>query len=324
MKRWTTCLLMACAVALALPARSASAQDFAGKPIRMLVGLAAGGATDVMARLVAQKMSESLRTTVFVENKAGGNFIPALRELTSSPADGHTLFFISTSTLITQPLHPDYPFDLTKLTPITQVATGPLILVVKNDLGIKTLGELIERAKANPGKLSFGAGGGTGSSLYFATELLKAKTGIKIAIVNYRGAGPALNDLLGGHIDGMFDAMPVMVVQAKEGKVTPLAVTSAKRSPALPDVPTILESGVPDYEMAGWFGILAPAGTPPAIAQRLRDEVAKAVAAPDVVSNLASQGMTPLATQPGDWAKYLNSELAVYTKITKDANIKPE
>jgi tripartite-type tricarboxylate transporter receptor subunit TctC len=323
MTRRFALLLVACAALLA-PERSASAQDLSGKPIRMLVGLAAGGATDVMARLVAQKMSESLRTTVFVENKAGGNFIPALRELTGSPADGHTLLFISTSTLITQPLHPDYPFDLTNLTPVTQVATGPLILVVKNDLGIKSLRELVDRAKANPGKLSFGAGGGTGSSLYFATELLKARTGISITIVNYRGAGPALNDLLGGHIDGMFDAMPVMVVQAKEGKVTALAVTGTKRSPALPDVPTIMESGVPDYEMSGWFGILAPAGTPPAIAQRLRDEVAKAVAAPDVVATLGAQGMVPLATQPGDWARYLKSELDAYTKITKDANIKPE
>jgi tripartite-type tricarboxylate transporter receptor subunit TctC len=325
MKRIAALALGICACLLAALPRPADAQEFpAGKPIRILVGLAAGGATDVMARLVAAKMSESLGTTVFVENKAGGNFIPALRELTSAPADGHTLFFISTSTLITQPLHPEYPFDLTKLTPVTQVATGPLILVVKNALGIKTLAELIEHAKANPGKLSFGAGGGTGSSLYFATELLKAKTGIKLTIVNYRGAGPALNDLLGGHIDGMFDAMPVMVVQAKEGKVTPLAVTSAKRSPALPNVPTIMESGVPDYEMSGWFGILAPAGTPPAIAQRLRDEMAKAVAAPDVVATLASQGMAPLATQPGEWAKYLKAELDVYTKITKDANIKPE
>src|SRR5215468_4693302 len=324
MQRRTVLGLLACAMLFSAPPPMATAQDLSSKPIRLLVGLAAGGATDVMARLVAQKMSENLRTTVFVENKAGGNFIPALRELTGSAADGHTLFFISTSTLITQPLHPDYPFDLVKLTPVTQVATGPLILVVKNGLGIKTLPALIEHARASPGKLSFGAGGGTGSSLYFATELLKAKTAIQITIVNYRGAGPALNDLLGGHIDGMFDAMPVMVVQAKEGRVTPLAVTSAKRSPALPNVPTIMESSVPDYEMAGWFGIVAPAGTPPAIAQRLRNEVAKAVAAPDVVSNLASQGMVPLATQPGDWAKYLQSELAVYTKITKDANIKPE
>src|SRR5215472_12783096 len=237
MQRRTVLGLLVCAILFCVPPPMATAQDLSSKPIRLLVGLAAGGATDVMARLVAQKMSENLRTTVFVENKAGGNFIPALRELTGSAADGHTLFFISTSALITQPLHPDYPFDLTRLAPVTQVATGPLILVVKNDLGIRTLGALIAHARANPG--------------------------IKIAIVNYRGAGPALNDLLGGHIDGMFDAMPVMVVQAKAGKVTPLAVTSAKRSPALPDVPTIMESSVPDYEMAGWFGIVAPAGTPP-------------------------------------------------------------
>jgi len=302
----------------------AKAQDFPKQqPIRVIVGLAAGGATDVMARLIAQKMSETMKHPVIVENKAGGNFIPALKELTSSPADGHTLFFISTSTLITQPLHPDYPFDLTKLSPITEVATGPLIMVVKNELGAKTLKEVVDIAKKNPGKLTFGAGGGTGSSLYFATELLKAKAGIQINIANYRGAGPALNDLLGGHIDGMFDAMPVMAPQAKEGKVTPIAVTSAKRSSALPNVPTIKESGYPDYEMYGWFGMLAPPGTPTAITQKIRDEVAKAVADPAVVKTLDEQGMEPLATQPGDWAKYLESELAVYAKITKDANIKP-
>jgi tripartite-type tricarboxylate transporter receptor subunit TctC len=300
------------------------AQDFTGKPIRMIVGLAAGGATDVMARLIAQKMGENLKTTVIVENKTGGNFIPALRELTSAPADGQTLFFISTSTLITQPLHAGFPFDLTKLTPVTEVATGPLILVVKNDLGAKSVRELIELTNKTPGKISFGAGGGTGSSLYFATALLVSKTGIKLNIVNYRGAGPALNDLLGGHIDGMFDAMPVMAVQAKEGKVTPLAVTGLKRSDTLPNVPTMIEAGVADFEMAGWFGMLAPTGTPPAIVQKLRDEVAKAVAAPAVVAALAQQGMSPRATQPAEWAKYMQTELERYTKITKDANIKPE
>jgi tripartite-type tricarboxylate transporter receptor subunit TctC len=310
--------------ALLVGASRADAQDFSAKPIKIIVGLAAGGATDVMARLVAQKMSESLRTTVFVENRAGGIFIPALRDLTSAPADGHTLLFISTSTLITQPLHPDYPFDLTALTPVTQVATGPLILAARNDLPAKSLPELIRYAEKNPGKLSFAAGGGTGSSLYLATELLKSKTGIKVTVVPYKGAGPALNDLLGGHIDAMFDAMPVMVPQAKAGKVLPLAVTGTKRSPALPDVPTVMESGVPDYEIAGWFGILAPANTPPAIAQRLRDEVAKAVAVPDVVAQLDSQGMQPLATEPEEWRAYLKSELARYAKIIKDAGIKPE
>src|ERR1700726_1498718 len=317
-------VLIAGMTLVALHPAPSRAQDFSGRPIRMLVGLAAGGATDVMARIVAQKMSEGLHTAVLVENKAGGNFIPAVRELTGSAPDGHTLFFISTSTLITQPLHPDFPFDLTKLTPVCQVATGPLILVVRKDLPIKSITDLVGYAKANPGKLSFGAGGGTGSSLYFATELLKSKTGITAATIPYRGAGPALNDLLGGHIDAMFDAMPVMANQVKAGTVTPLAVTGTKRSSALPDVPSVMESGVPDYEIAGWFGILAPAGMTPTIAQRLRDEVAKAVAAPDVIAQLDSQGMQPLASQPAEWHDYMMVELARYLKIIKDANIKPE
>jgi tripartite-type tricarboxylate transporter receptor subunit TctC len=314
--------LIAAALLLASVPMSAPAQELGSKPIRLLVGLAAGGATDVMARLVAQKMTESMRTTVIVENKVGGNFIPALRELTGSAPDGHTLYFISTSSLITQPLHPDYPFDLTKLTPVTQVATGPLILVARNDLGVKNVRELVDLASRNPDKLRFGVGGGTGSSLYLATELLKARTGIKVTVVPYRGAAPALNDLLGSHIDAMFDAMPVMVTQAKAGKVTALAVTSPKRSAVLPEVPTILEAGF-DYEIAGWFGILAPTGTPPAIVQKLRDEVAKAVAAPDVITQLAEQGMVPVGSQPDAWRAYLKSELDTYTKIIKDANIKP-
>ena len=319
----TAALVLACIFA-ATASRPAPAQDLSGKPIKLIVGLAAGGATDVMARLVAQKMSDSLRTTVFVENRAGGIFIPALRDLTAAPPDGHTLIFISTSTLITQPLHADYPFDLTALTPVTQVATGPLILVTRTDLPIKSVAELIAYAGKNPGKLSFAAGGGTGSSLYLATELMKAKTGMKITIVPYKGAGPALNDLLGGHIDAMFDAMPVMVTQAKAGKVTPLAVTSQKRSSALPDVPTMIEAGVADYEIAGWFGILGPANMPPDITRRLRDEVAKAVAAPDVVAQLEGQGMQPLATEPAEWRAYLRSELDRYAKIIRDAGIKPE
>jgi tripartite-type tricarboxylate transporter receptor subunit TctC len=313
--------LAACAALLA--GQPVQAQDLSAKPIKIIVGLAAGGATDVMARLIAQRMSESLKSTVFVENRAGGIFIPALRDLTSAPADGHTLFFISTSTLITQPLHPDYPFDLTKLTPVTQVATGPLILVARKDHPVKSVRELVDFANKNPGKPVFGAGGGTGSSLYLATELLKAKTGIKPTIVPYKGAGPALNDLLGGHIDAMFDAMPVMVVQAQAGKVTPLAVTSPQRSPALPDVPSMKEQGI-DYEMAGWFGILAPPNTPPAIAKRLQEEVRKAVAVPEVVAKLASEGMQPLATEPDPWLAYLKEELDRYGKIIKDAGIKPE
>jgi tripartite-type tricarboxylate transporter receptor subunit TctC len=323
MKRLSAGLALLLGAALLMPQLTQAQQLQAGKPIRMIVGLSAGGGTDVTARLIAQKITQNTGMSVLVENKTGGNFIPAAKELATSPPDGHTLYFISTSSLITQALYPDFPYDMTKFTPVTEVATGPLILVTKNGLGVKTVKELIDLANKSPGTLKFGSGGGKGSSLYLATELLKARTGINITVVPYRGAAPALNDLLGGHIDAMFDAMPVMAVQAKEGKVTPLAVTGSKRSSALPDVPTILESGL-DYQINGWYGILAPTGTPAAVVQTLRNEVAKAVADTGVIETLAKQGMEPRGTEPGDWAKYMQSELAFYSKIIKDANIKPE
>jgi len=269
-------------------------------------------------------MSQNMGATVLVENKAGGHFIPAGKEVLGSPPDGHTLYFISASSLITQSLYPDYPFDLLKFVPVSEVSTGPLILVVKNDLGVKSMKELVALAKQKPGSLKFGVGGGVGSSLGFGTALLQTLADIKITVVPYRGAGPALNDLLGGHIDAMVDAMPVMSIQAKEGKVTPIAVTGTKRSAALPDVPTMQELGFPSFVVTGWYGILAPPGTPPAIVQKLSDEAAKAVKPPDVVKTLASQGMDPRGTAPAEYAKYLASELAFYKKIVQDANLKPE
>jgi len=284
-------------IAAALAAQpSAFAQDFSAKPIRIIVGLVAGGATDVTARLVAQKLSESLHTNAYVDNRPGGIFIPATKELVSADPDGHTLLMISTSNVVTQPLHSDYPYDLRALTPVTVVSSGPLILVARKELPIKSVAELIAYANQNPGKLTFGSGGGSGSSLYLATELLRLKTGIKLQHVPYRGAAAALNDLLGAHIDLMFDAMPVMVEQAKADKVTPLAVTSTRRSPALPDVPTMAEAGLKDFEVVQYFALFAPPNTPPAIAKRLRDEIAKAIAAPDVVAQFDKQGMALSAT----------------------------
>ena len=316
-------LLTGVFAAVTLP--PANAQELqTGKPIRMIVGLSAGGGTDVTARLIGQQMTQNMGTTVLVENKAGGNFIPAAKEVLASPADGHTLYFISASSLITQALNSDYPADLLKFAAVSEVATGPLILVARNELGIKSVRELIDFAKKNPRKLKFGVGGGIGSSLGFGTALLQTLAGIDITIVPYRGAGPALNDLLGGHIDAMIDAMPVMSIQAKEGKVTPLAVTGTKRSPALPDVPTMQELGFPSFVITGWYGILAPPGTPPSIVQKLREEAVKALKPSDVIKTLASQGMEPRGTEPAEFAKYLASELAFYSKIVKDANLKPE
>src|SRR5215468_1261890 len=312
------------AMLLAAPRRPAEAQDLSATPIKLIVGLAAGSGTDAMARLLAQKMSEGLRTTIDVENRPGENFIPALRELTGAPADGRTLLFMSTGTLIAQPLHPDYPFDVTTLTPVTKVASGPVIVATRKSFPVNTLGDVIAYAKTNPRRLVFAAGGGTGSPAYLAIELLKAKTRIDVALFAYKGGGPALDDLLRSHVDGVLDGLPVIGPRAKAGLLIPLAVTSAKRSPALPDVPTVMEAGISDYEIDRWFGILAPTDTPPAIAKRLRDEAAKAAAAPDVVARLDQQGIKAVVSEPEEWGAYLKSELARYAKIIKDTGIKPK
>jgi tripartite-type tricarboxylate transporter receptor subunit TctC len=317
-------VLAAAAMSAAVPA-SARAQDFSARTIRIIVSAAAGGATDAVARLVGQKIAPGLRTSVLVENRTGGHFVPAFKEVVGSPPDGFTLFMSPTSAVIAQLLHPEIGYDMLRdFSPVTEVATGPLVLVARKDIAIKSIGDLIAYDQKLPGKVIFGSGGGTGSSFYLALELLKLNTGIKPVHVPYRGAGPALNDLLGGHIDLMFDAMPIMAPQIKAGTVTAIAVTSAARNPALPDVPTVMEQGVPSFDVAGWFGLLAPAQTPAATRQRLRDEVAKILKDPEMVSQLASQGMAPIGSQPDEWLAYLKSEFARWSKVIKEAGIKAE
>jgi tripartite-type tricarboxylate transporter receptor subunit TctC len=208
------------------------------------------------------------------------------------------------------------------LTPVTQVATGPVIVAARKSFPVNTLGDMIAYAKANPHRLVFAAGGGTESPAYLAIELLKAKSRIDVALFAYKGGGPALDDLLRSHVDGVLDGFPVIGPRAKAGLLIPLMVTSARRSPALPDAPTVMEAGISDYQIDDWFGILAPMDTPPAIAKRLRDEVAKAAAAPDVVDRLHQRGMEAVASEPEEWGAYLKSELAHYAKIIKDTGIK--
>ena len=330
MARFRSAYLIKASVALVVATlvaatfRQAEAQDLSGAPIKLIVGVAAGDAADVTARRVAQKMSEGLRTAVDVENRPGKSFIPALREFASAPPDSHTLLFMSTSALIAQPLHSDYPVDLTTLTPVTQVATGPLIVAASKSFPVNTLGNVIAYAKTNPHRLVLAAGGGMGSPAYLAIELLKARTRIDVALLAYKGGGPALDDLLRSHVDGVLDGLPVIGPRAKAGLLMPLAVTSAKRLPALPGLPTVMEAGISDYEIDCWFGIVAPTDMPAAIAKRLRDEVAKAVAAPDVVEGLDQQGMRAVASEPEEWRAYLMSELARYAKIIKDTTIRPE
>jgi tripartite-type tricarboxylate transporter receptor subunit TctC len=304
--------------------RVAAAQDFSSKPIRIIVGLAPGGGTDVTARLIAQRLSASLATNVYVENKPGGAFEPAYRELTGAPSDGHTLFLISTATVVTQPAQKDYPFDVRNMTPVTEVADGPFILTGRIALGFRNVTDLVAYGRKNPGKLTFGSGGGSAGSLALNAELLRLAAGIAIVNVPYKGAAEALSDLLGGRVDAMFDATPIEIPQVKAGAVSGLAVTGAQRLAALPEVPTMLESGFKEYNVSNYFGILAPPDTPPAVAQKLRDEVAKAVAAPDVVDLFDKQGMKAVASQPAEFGKVLTSDLARWSDVIKQAGIEPK
>jgi tripartite-type tricarboxylate transporter receptor subunit TctC len=317
---------MALAVATLVGAslRPIEAQDLSNQPIKFIVAEPAAGAADVMARLVAHRMSESLHANVDVENRPGDDFVPALRELTTAPADGHTLLFMSTGTLIAQSQHPDYPFNVAALTPVTEVAAGPLILTARESFPVNTLGNVIAYAKADPHRLVFAAGGGAESAAYLAAEVLMAKAGIDVALVAYQGGGPAIDKLLASHIDVVLDDMTVIGPRVRTGMLHPLVVTGAVRSPALPDVPTVMEAGISDYEFEHWFGILAPANTPRVIAKLLRDEVAKALAASDVVDELNRQGLRPVATEPDQWCAYLKNELENYAKVIKQVGVKPE
>ncbi|HWE78945.1 MAG TPA: tripartite tricarboxylate transporter substrate binding protein [Pseudolabrys sp.] len=302
----------------------ARAQNFSDRPIKMIVGVAAGGATDVTARVIAQKLSESLKTPVIVENKPGGFFEPAYRELTSAAPDGHTVFMISAAIVVAQPARKNYPFDIRKMTPISEVSSGPFILTARKSLNVKSIGDLVAYGKANPGKLTFGSGGGAGSSLSLCAELFRLKAGLKIVNVPYKGAANALTDLMGNSIDAMFDALPVEVGQVKSGNVVGLAVTGAKRSPALPNVPTMMEAGIKDYETYNYFGLIAPPNTPKPIAKALSDATAKAVASPEIKALFEKQGMAPVGNDPDAFGKALAEDLQRWTDVIKDAGITPQ
>jgi tripartite-type tricarboxylate transporter receptor subunit TctC len=325
MRTWHT-LLAAASMAVALLAAPppASAQ-LRGQSIRIVVPTAAGGAADAVARLMGQRLQEETGTTVLVENKAGGLFAPAMRDVVNSPADGSTIFMVTTSVLMSQILHPEIPYDLTRdYTPIIAVATGPLIMVGRKDLPFRDVAGLVAHAKRNPGKLVFASPGGNGSAFSLAVTLLVSTTGIDALNVPYKSGAPALNDLLGGHVDLMFDAMPVEVGQVQAGNVIGFMVTGPTRVSTLPQVPSAPEAGVPDLDVAGWFGFLAPPKTPAAIVAPIHEAIARSLVRADVAAQLQSQGVAPVGGTPQAWAAYLHSEHARWSKFVADHGIKAE
>jgi tripartite-type tricarboxylate transporter receptor subunit TctC len=309
-------------LALAVPAQAQLASD---KPVRIVVPFAAGGPTDVIARVLAPKLAASLKRTVIVENRVGATGAIGASYVAKSAPDGDTLLLGTSSIMAANPnLSVNLPFDpVGDFAPVSLVATIENILVVHPSVPAKTVQELIAYAKANPGKLTY-ASSGIGSTYHLGAELFRSQTGIVLTHVPYKGAAPAIQDVLAGHVDLMFDNMSSAIQNMKAGRVRALGVASLKRYPSLPELPTIAEEGVPGYETTIWLGLFVPAKTPAAIVQQLSYAVHAAVDALEYKERMTALDMQPRVSSPQELANYLKSDLAKWAKVVKEAGIKPE
>ncbi|MBP7351657.1 Bug family tripartite tricarboxylate transporter substrate binding protein [Comamonas sp. UBA7528] len=312
--------LLAAAATLAVAGGAAAQGAFPSKPINIIVPFSAGGTTDILARIVGQYLGEELGQPVIIDNRpgAGGN-IGGMAAARAS-ADGYTLFMGTVGThAINQSLYSKMPFDPIKdFAPLSRVATVPNLLVANPAQPFKNVKELIAYAKANPGKVNFGSSG-SGSSVHLSGELFKSMTKVDMVHVPYKGSAPAMTDLLGNQISVMFDNMPSAIQHVRSGKLRPIAVTTAKRSRELPDVPTIAEAGVPGYEATSWFGLWAPVKTPADVQQKLHAALVKVLKNPAVVKKIEDQGGDVVIDTQAQFDAYIKSEAAKWGKVVKES-----
>ena len=310
------------ALALGLVGYAQAQSGYPNRPVKMLVGFAAGGGTDVAARIVAQKMSGILGQSVVVENVPGASGMVAAQDVAKADPDGYTLMMGSQTTYACAPnLYHKVTIDPVKdFAPIALTGASPLILVANPSFAAHTVADVIALAKAEPGKINFGTGG-VGTTPHMTAELFQHDAGIKLVHVPYRGEAGAINDVLGGQIPIMFANLSAVMGNIKGGTLRAIAVTSAKRSPSVPDVPTVAESGIPGFEAETWFGIVAPAGTPRDIVSKLNAAARQAVAAEDTKQRFAQVGMTNASSSPEELAAYIKAEIAKWSKVIKDADI---
>ena len=315
-------LFAAAAVAL-LAGASAQAQDYPTRPIKVVIAFPAGGPTDFVGRLLADKLKDFLGQPVIIENKAGANGAIGADFVAKSAPDGYTLFLTTSGAVtITPNLRADTPYDtLRDFAPISRVVNVNEVLAVRPELGAKSAKDLAAMAKAKPGTLAF-ASTGVGSPPHLALELLQAAAGVKFVHVPYRGAAPAITDLLGGQVIAMFADAPVLMPQIQAGKLKALAIAAEQRNPVLPDVPTLAEAGYADTVTNNWYGLLAPAKTPPAIIARLNRAMRAALADQDVHQKLVNVGAVPAPTTPEEFAQFLRDELARWGKVIREKGIK--
>ena len=306
-------------------ATSAQAQGYPDRPIRLIAPFPAGGLADVLARAVGDEMSKSLGQPVIVENRAGAGGNTGADAVAKSAPDGYTLLMSSAGILTAnQFLYAKMPFDAeTAFVPVSNVASMSMLVVVNPKVEAKTLKEFVALAKAQPGKINFGSPG-IGTTGHLGLAMLMHAAGVKITHVPYRGAAPAVTDLLAGQIDGVVDNPPTVIAHIQSGKLRPLAVAARERMALLPDVPTAAEQGVSNYEASSWFGVAAPAGTPPAIVARLHQAIAAAVRTPAMQERFGKSGARLLGNSPQDFAAQIRAERASWGEIIKAANIAPQ
>ncbi len=305
-------------------AAAAAAQDYPQRPIRMIIGLPPGGSTDIMGRLLAAKLAERFRQQIVVDNRAGASGIIGIELVAKSQPDGYTLMMAGGSFGTVSSLYSKLSFDTTRdFAPIALFATSPYVFVVHPSVPVNSMPEFIAYARTRPGQLNF-AGSTPGSVQRLSGELLKRMTGIDMLYVPYKGTGVLMPDLLGGRLHAAIDNVLVVVPYMKSGALRGLAVTSAKRSVVVPELPTIAESVAPGFAAGGWFGVLAATGTPPAIIKKLNAEIASVMQQSDVRDRLLAQGAEPLSGPPDDLRKLLAREREVWGKVIREAGIKPD
>jgi tripartite-type tricarboxylate transporter receptor subunit TctC len=299
--------------------------DYPARPIHLIIPFSAGGGTDTVGRTIAQKLSEALKQPVVPENRAGGNGTIGANAVAKSAPDGYTLSMVTASHSVNVTLQgAKHPYDLLKdFAPISQVTTQPYVLVINPGLPVKSVQELIALAKSKPGKLTYGSSGVGGTS-HLSGALFCVLANIEMTHVPYRGGEPAMADVVGGQIDMLFSTRLQSRGLVDAGKLRPLAVTTRKRSPATPELPTMQEAGVPGYEVAGWYGMVAPAGTPPAIINRLNREVVRIVRLPDVTEKMAADGSEPVGSSPAEFAAHIKAEVEKWRDLIQKTGIKTE
>jgi tripartite-type tricarboxylate transporter receptor subunit TctC len=309
----------------AVIAGSVQAQTFPTKPLRLILPFPAGGPTDIVARLAGQKLAEALGEAVVIDNRPGGGGIIGAAVAAKSPADGHTILLGGITTFgIAPSVHKDLPFDPVRdFAPLTQATRQSIMLMVHPSLPVKSVKEYIALAKAQPGRINY-ASSGPGGSGHMAGELFRLVTGINIVHIPYKGAPPALNDLIGGQVQSMFGTMLAAVPHVRSGRIRALAVTGPQRASAVPEVLTFAEAGLPQYDASSWNGFLVPAGTPKPVIERLNIELVRILKLPIVQERLASDGADAVPTTPDEFGAFIRGEIAKWAKVVKAGGIRIE